>query len=172
VDVFGDHAVSCKKSGFGDRQLGTHTFLFQVLTQSRVPHDRELDIAGNGRSQADILLKAWDGMLDLAVKLTIVHQKPVAGRPLRGSSATFLKEKGSRRVGKAPTRAGGWVWDFSPMVFDTWGCLHGTGKDVSKAMFARCTAPLLSSARPFAVGALRQTSACKWGDRWPVSFRP
>jgi len=34
VDVFGDHAVSCKKSGFGDRQLGTQTFFCQVLTQS------------------------------------------------------------------------------------------------------------------------------------------
>jgi len=28
VDVFGDHAVSCKKSGFGDRHLGTQTFFF------------------------------------------------------------------------------------------------------------------------------------------------
>jgi len=26
VDVFGDHAVSCKKLGFGDRHLGTQTF--------------------------------------------------------------------------------------------------------------------------------------------------
>jgi len=39
VDVFGDHAVACKKSGFGDRHLGTQTFFWQVLTQSRVPHD-------------------------------------------------------------------------------------------------------------------------------------
>jgi len=33
VDVFGDHAVSCKKSGFGHRHLGTQTFFCQVLTQ-------------------------------------------------------------------------------------------------------------------------------------------
>jgi len=26
-DVFGDHAVSCKKSGFGDRHLGTNLSL-------------------------------------------------------------------------------------------------------------------------------------------------
>jgi len=58
VDVFGDHAVSCKKLGFGDRHLGTQTFFCQVLTQSRVPHDREVDIAGKGRHPADILLKA------------------------------------------------------------------------------------------------------------------
>jgi len=61
VDVFGDHAVSCKESGFGNRHFGTQTFFCQVLTQSRVPHDREVDIAGNGRRPADILLKAWTG---------------------------------------------------------------------------------------------------------------
>jgi len=32
VDIFGNHAVSCKKSGFGDRHLGTQSFLCQVLT--------------------------------------------------------------------------------------------------------------------------------------------
>jgi len=32
VDVFGDHAVSCKKSGFGHRHLGTQTFFRKVLT--------------------------------------------------------------------------------------------------------------------------------------------
>jgi len=31
VDVFGYHAVSCKKSGFGDRHLGTQTFFCRSL---------------------------------------------------------------------------------------------------------------------------------------------
>jgi len=38
VHIFGDHAVSCQKSGFGDRHLGTQSYIFQVLTQTRVPH--------------------------------------------------------------------------------------------------------------------------------------
>jgi len=46
VDVPGDHAVSCKESGFGDRHLGTQTFFCQVLTQSRVSPHREVDITG------------------------------------------------------------------------------------------------------------------------------
>jgi len=106
VKVYGDHAVSCKNSVFGDRHLGTQTFFCQVLTQSRVPHDREVDIAGNGRRPADILLKAWDGRQDLAVDMKIVHQNPVAGRPLRSSAATFLKAKGTRSIGRALTPAG------------------------------------------------------------------
>jgi len=72
--------------------------------------------------------------------------------------------------------------DFSPMVFDTWGGLHGVGKDVVKTIFARCTASLLPGARPAAVGALRQgtqtsregrntASACNWAAQWPGGWR-
>jgi len=121
VKVFGEHAVSCKKSGFGDRHLGTQTFFCQILTQSRVPHDLEVDIAANGRHPADILLKAWDGRRDLAVDLTIVHPNPVAGRPLRGSAATFLKDIGEQKCQESAELCGRMGVDFSPMVFDTWG---------------------------------------------------
>jgi len=121
VDAFGGHVVSCKKSGFGDRNLGTQTFFCQVLTQSRVPHDREMYVAGNGRRPADILLKAWDGRRDLAVDLTIVQPNPVAGRPLRGSAATFSKDKGDHKCRESADSCGRMGVDFSPMVFDTWG---------------------------------------------------
>jgi len=43
------------------------------------------------------------------------------------------------------------------------GGLHGAGKEVVKAMFARCTAPLLPGARPAAVGALRQGLSVQLG---------
>jgi len=55
-----------------------------------------------------------------------------------------------------------WV-DLYPIVFDTWGGLHGAGKDVVKAIFARCTASLLSGARPAALGALRQGLSVQLG---------
>jgi len=121
VDVFVYHAVSCKESGFGDRHLGTQTFFCQVLTQSRVPHDREVDVAGNGHRRADILLKAGDGGRDLAVDLTIFHQNPVTSRPLRGSAATFLKDKGEQKCKESADSCGRMGVDFCPMVFDTWG---------------------------------------------------
>jgi len=97
VDIFGDHAVSCKKSCFGDRHLGTQSFFCQVLTQARIPHDREVDIAGNGPRPVDVLLRAWDGRRDLAVDLTIVHPNPATGRPLHGSAATSLRDKGEQK---------------------------------------------------------------------------
>jgi len=114
VDVFGELAVSCKESRFGDRHLDAQTFFCQVLTHSRVPHDREVDIAGNGRRPADILLKAWDGRRDLAVDLAIARPNPVTGRPLRGSAATFLKDKGEQKWRESADSCGRMGVGFSP----------------------------------------------------------
>jgi len=97
VDIFGDHAVSCRRSGFGDRHLGTQSLFCLVITQARIPHDREVDIDGDGRRPADVLLRAWDGGRDLAVDLTIVHPNPASGRPSRRSAATFLRDKGEQK---------------------------------------------------------------------------
>jgi len=119
LDVFVDHAVSSKKSRFGDRHLGRQTFFCQVLTQSLVPHYREVDIAANGRRPADILLKTWDGRRDLAVNLTIVKLNPVTGRPLRGSAATFLKDKGEQKCRESADSCGRMGVECSVMVFDT-----------------------------------------------------
>jgi len=119
VDIFGDHAVSCRKSGFGERHLGTQSFFCQVLTQSRIPHDREVDIAGDGRRPADVLLPAWDGRRDVAVDLTIVHPNPATGRPSRGGAATFLRDKGEQKNRESAASCVRMEVDFSSMVFDT-----------------------------------------------------
>jgi len=55
------------------------------------------------------------------VDLTIVQPIPFAGRPLRGSSATFLKDKGEQKYRESAESCGRMGVDFSPMVFDTWG---------------------------------------------------
>jgi len=97
------------------------------------------------------------------VDLTIVHPNPVTCRPLRGSAAIIPEgQKGAEMSGKRGIMRTDGV-DLSPMVFDTWGGLHGAGKEVLKEVFARCTAPLLPSARPAAVGALRQGLSVQLG---------
>jgi len=167
--VLGNHAVSCKKSEFGDRHLGTETFFCQVLAQSRDPHGRGVEIAGNGRRPAEILLKTWEGRQDHAVALAIVHPNPVTVRPLRGSAAIFLKDKGQQKCRVSADSCGQMGFDFSPMVFDTWDGLHGAGKKVVKAMFTRCDAPPLPSARPAEMCALRQGVSVQLGRsvaRW------
>jgi len=141
VEIFGDHAVACNKSCFGDRQLGPQSILCHIFTQSRFLLDHEVGFAGNGRRHAGFPLKAWNGRRDLAVVLTIVHQNPATGRPLRGSAATFLKAKGEEKVRKN----------------------HVAGKAVLKAMFARCTASFLPGDRLAALGALRQVLSFQLG---------
>jgi len=46
---------------------------------------------------------------------------PVAGRPLRGSAATFLKDKGEQNCQESANSCRRTGVYFSPMVFDTWG---------------------------------------------------
>jgi len=82
---------------------------------------------------------------------------------LRGSPATFLIYKGEKKNRESADSCGRIGVAFSPMVFDTWGGLHGDGKDVVKAIFARCTASLLPGARPAAVDALRQGLSVQLG---------
>jgi len=122
-----------------------------------------VDIAGNGLRPAYILLKAWYRKRDLAVDLKIVHPNPVAGRPLRCSAATFLKNKGEHKSRESSDACGRIGVDVSPMVIEIWGGLHAAGKVVAKAMFFRCTAQILPSARPAAVGAVREVFSVQLG---------
>jgi len=107
------------QEGFGDKNLGTQSFFCQVLTQARIPDDREVDIAGNGQHPADILRRAWDGRRDLAVDLTIFHPNPANRRHLRGSAATFFTDKGEQKNRESAESCWRMCVDFFPMVFDT-----------------------------------------------------
>jgi len=122
-----------------------------------------VDIAGDGRRPAEVLLRAWDGRRDLAVDLTIVHTNPATGRPSRGSAATFLRDKGEQKNRESAASCGRMGVDVSPMVFDPCDGLHGAGKDTVKAIFTRCTASLSPGAHPAAVGALRQGLSVQLG---------
>jgi len=97
------------------------------------------------------------------VDLTIVHPHPSTGRPLRGSAATFVRDKGEQKNRESADSCGPMGVDFSPMVFHTWGGPHGAGNDVVKAILARFTASLLPAAHPAAVGALRQGLSVQLG---------
>jgi len=97
------------------------------------------------------------------VDRTIVHPNPAPGRPLRGSTATFLTDKGEQKVRESADSCGRMGLDFPPMVFDTCGGLHGAETAVVKAVFARCTASLLPGARPAAVGDPRQGLSVQLG---------
>jgi len=87
-----------------------------------------VDIAGDGRRQADVLLRAWDGRRYLAVDLTIICPNPATGRPSRSSAAKFLRDKGEQKNRERAASCGRMGVDFSPMVFDTWAASTGPGR--------------------------------------------
>jgi len=105
LDIFGDHAVSCNKSGFGNGHLDNQPF-FCVITQARIPHDREVDIARNGRRPVYILLKAWGWMRDLAVDTTIVLPNPTDSGPCAAVPLSSSGTRENKKTGRAPTRVG------------------------------------------------------------------
>ena len=90
VDVFGDHAVSCGKVGFGPRHRGTQDFLCRMLAQARLPHEREAHVNGDARRPADVLLRGWEAGRDMAVDLTIVHLCPPSLGRVEAGTATRL----------------------------------------------------------------------------------
>jgi len=61
VDMFGDYSVSCKTSDFADRRRSVLSYFCDVFNQARIPHDYEVDVAGNGRRPGVILLKCGTG---------------------------------------------------------------------------------------------------------------
>jgi len=62
------------------------------------------------------------------VDLTIVHPNHATSRPLHGSTATFLKDKGEQQNRESADSCGRMGLDFSPMVLDTWGASTGPGR--------------------------------------------
>jgi len=78
-----------------------------------------VDIAGNGRRPADILLKVCDGRRNLAVALTMALPNQASGGPLRGSASTFLRFKGQQKNRESADSFGRMGGDFPPMVSDT-----------------------------------------------------
>jgi len=56
-----------------------------------------VDISGNGKRPADIVLTHWGGQWDLAVDLTISQPNPAGNRPASGWEAKVMKEKEGRK---------------------------------------------------------------------------
>jgi len=113
VDIFRRPLCGMQKFGIWGQAPRHTNLVLPCPDPSRVFLDREVDISGNERRPADSLLEAWDGKRDLAVDLTIVPPNPFTGRPLRGSAATFVKDRGERKCRESADSCGRMGVDFS-----------------------------------------------------------
>ena len=157
VDVFGDHAVVCKRSGLWNRHLGVQTFLCQMLTEARVPHEREVAITpGSQDRPADILLHRWHNGRDLAVDLTVVHSMPAGGGREPGAAGRVFAGVEARKNRRYAAACEAQRIDFKPLVLDTFGGIHGVGRDVWAALAGRCVAGCAHQQRSAELGRARQ----------------
>ena len=155
-DPFGDHAAMCPCSSIFDRHLGVQNTLCRVL-EAGVAHSREKSIDGSLSRPADILLPGfWRGQ-DVAVDITVVHPLQVH-RPYGLGSATRALDDAAREKrrahGEACERVG---VRFEPLVLDTWGGVHGTGKQVWRAIQLAATKRLRPNERTQRLGALKRS---------------
>ena len=157
VDVFGDHAVSCGKVGFGPRHRGIQDFLCRMLARAHLPHAREAHVLGDARRPADVLLRGWEAGRDMAVDITVVHLCPPSlGRLEAGTATRLAAHAEARKVSESETLCAAAGYDFAPFVVDTWGGLHGTAKGLWRDLAARATGSLPTALRGPELGLLRQ----------------
>ena len=72
LDVYGDHAVTCKRNNFHTRHQLVVDALASVPTSADIP--LEMDVAINGKERpADILARRLKGSAPLAIYITVVH---------------------------------------------------------------------------------------------------
>ena len=75
LDVYGDHAVTCKRNNFHTRHQPVVDALARVLTSADIPLEREGAINGKERP-ADILARRLKGSAPLAIEVTVIHPFP------------------------------------------------------------------------------------------------
>ena len=140
VDVFGDHLLCCLRNNYSRRHNAVQEAIASVAQEAGQPFSREEVIPGCPDSQlrpADLLFKAWQTGLDVAVDLTVVHgwqqseQATTATVTTRERWRNFLTKKERHKKDKYANHCSAAGWAFSPMAFGTWG---GMGPEAAKLL--------------------------------------
>ena len=141
MDVFGDHAVTCDRGKKYRRHFAIQDWLVHLLQSHGVACAREktIDPASLLRP-ADIFIPNWSVEGDLALDVTVRHPLPPSLFPATISAANDLLRRAESDkkalYGEMCTRHG---CQFQPMVFTTWGGLHGSGIPFARELFLKVT---------------------------------
>ena len=81
IDPFGDHFVTCRKSGSTRRHNSLRDAWAHILSVSNIPHLVEVSVA-SGDQPADILLVGWDKGQDVCVDFTVTSPLGLDAFPL------------------------------------------------------------------------------------------
>ena len=138
MDVFGDHALCCKKNGdMITRHNRVRNLIFQIADQGLLsPELEKLGILGvtdrSSRRPGDVSFKSWAPNRGLAIDVAVIC--PLAAAHLKETEpcedyATHHKHARYDESFKSSD------YDFVPVVFETSGAVNSEGLAVLKQIF-------------------------------------
>ena len=141
VDIFGDHAVSCQKNKAYRRHHAVQDWMIRLLQSHGIASAREKQVdPASLLRPADIFVPNWSAEGDMAVDVTIRHPLPPSLFPATISTAKDLLSRAERdknALYKAMCHQHG--CQFQPLVFTTWGGLHGSAHAFVRELFLKVT---------------------------------
>ena len=141
VDIYGDHAVSCDRGKKFRRHFAIQDWLAHLLQSHGIPCARERMVDPSSLLRpADIFIPNWSVEGDLALDVTVRHPLPPSLFPATITSARdqLQRAETDKRAlySEMCSRHG---CQFQPMVFTTWGGLHGSGIPFARDLFLKVT---------------------------------
>ena len=111
-----------------------------MLATNGIAYEREQGPVDSNQRPADILLKRWKDDVDVAMDITVHHPIGVRAICTVDGTTTSMQEAATRKERLYTSLCRQHGWDFCPMVFDTWGGIHGKGLAMWKAFTHAATA--------------------------------
>ena len=143
------------------RHFGIQSFICWVLSTAKVPYEREQGPPADGRRPADILLRHWQNGPDRAVDLTVHHPLGLGDTLTVDAARASMRQAADQKTRLYSALCTEHDWGFTPMVFDTWGGVHGAGASLWKAVCYTVTAGLPPSIRECKQYALHRALSVK-----------
>jgi hypothetical protein len=106
-------------------------------------------------------LKGWQAGPNLAVDLTVHHPLGLGDQFTVDAARATMRQAAEQKARLYSTLCQTHGWNFTPMVFDTWGGVHGAGAALWKAIGFAATTGLPDTLRDLRLYALNRALSVK-----------
>ncbi len=136
ADVFGDHALACKRGGFVQRHSAVIGFLWHLATAAGLRVRTEVGVGGPERP-GDLWFSHWKGAGPLAVDGVIVHplNPSLPYTSIKTGLEAVTEEEQRKRDKNGPLCAAARV-AFEPFAMSTFGRLGESSSKLFKELIA------------------------------------
>ena len=130
ADIFGDHALACRRGGFYPRHTAVRSFLWHLGTAAGLRTTCEVGLGGLERP-ADVLFSHWKGGAPLAVDAVVVHPLNPStpfSQVQSGEESLVTAEQEKRNKSESACQAAG--VQFAPFALSTFGRMGDTAQSI------------------------------------------